>query len=374
MGGPTRETDAGSDISVTPPLNWALCVATLNRPESLETCVSCAVTQTRPPAEIVIVDASESWEAHREWITAVTESARIPCVYLQAVKRSSAVQRNQAIDAATADILFMIDDDAFMHPDCAASIMEIYETDRLAKISAVAAACAEVPPGQSTAGGLRRRDRTDFGLLSRLAGAFPRGLKSFVYKELLLLDVERRFVPYDRIGYGALAPLPDALRASGAVPIRLMSGFRMTVRRSVAERERFDDGLLAYCPTEDLDASYRFLRHGANVLASRALLYHHEAASSRLKRRKVAELSVLNTAYFIRAKSKLPYVHAAAFYVWVVRLFASSMVRDMAGRRWDLPDTSGTAKAFRKSFGVFGKPRADLKHWYLGVQQQILSN
>lgn len=71
-------------------LTWALCVATLNRIDALETCVRCALAQTRSPAEIVIVDASDTWAEHRERIAAVVGGREVPLRHLKAERRSLA--------------------------------------------------------------------------------------------------------------------------------------------------------------------------------------------------------------------------------------------------------------------------------------------
>ena len=49
-------------------MNWSLLVATYNRTKALRNCVQFAIAQSRPPAEIVIVDASDTWEAHRQMV------------------------------------------------------------------------------------------------------------------------------------------------------------------------------------------------------------------------------------------------------------------------------------------------------------------
>ena len=46
-------------------MHWSLLIATDNRPDALRSCLQFAIAQSRPPTEIVIVDASDAWEAHR---------------------------------------------------------------------------------------------------------------------------------------------------------------------------------------------------------------------------------------------------------------------------------------------------------------------
>jgi glycosyltransferase involved in cell wall biosynthesis len=367
---PQSEEDA-SDAAAQP-LSWGLCVATLDRPEVLRICVEHALMQNRRPSEIVITDASDDWEEHRDQITGLVTPSGTRLIYQKAAKRSLTVQRNQGIREASADVLFLFDDDAFMLPGCAEAIMAVYEKDRRGKISCVAAAATLDDPRQADAPDISRKERSQASQRGGLSQRLPSGLKKFITKYLLLIDLEQRFIPYDAIGYGPKPGVPAGVSEDEVFAVGLVSGFRITVRRRVALIEKFDEGLIAYCPAEDLDATYRFLRHGANVVAKNARLYHHEAAASRLKRRKVAELSALNIAYFLRAKSKQLAAHCAIFYLWSLRMFASAALRDLVGRRWDFPDTMGTAAAISRSVSVFRRAGNDLLPWYEDVQYEIL--
>ena len=101
---------------------WSLLIATYNRPESLCRSLRFATAQSRPPAEVIVVDASDRWEEHRTMVlqqVAAHAPAAILWRYERARVRGLATQRNQAIALASGDVLFLIDDDAFMYPDCA---------------------------------------------------------------------------------------------------------------------------------------------------------------------------------------------------------------------------------------------------------------
>ena len=53
---------------------------------------------------------------------------------------------NLAIEASSADVLFMIDDDAYMYPGCAEKVMTVFEADAGKQIAAVGPAPAANPP------------------------------------------------------------------------------------------------------------------------------------------------------------------------------------------------------------------------------------
>ena len=137
MDGQKATTDGRRSAGGAGALSWALCVATLDRIEILEACLRCVLSQTRRPSEIVIVDASAAWRAHAQRARSIVDGS-VPLVYVAARRPSLTVQRNQALELARSDILFLIDDDSLMHPDCAASILAVYESDGEGAIAAVA--------------------------------------------------------------------------------------------------------------------------------------------------------------------------------------------------------------------------------------------
>jgi glycosyltransferase involved in cell wall biosynthesis len=113
------------------PLTWSLVVATYRREFILPHCIMLAARQSRPPKEIAVVDASPDWQSSRERISREIECSHphIRFVYERAIQPSLTAQRNQGLDLATADVVFLFDDDTLMHQGCAAEIMAIYDAD-----------------------------------------------------------------------------------------------------------------------------------------------------------------------------------------------------------------------------------------------------
>src|SRR5215472_16371858 len=94
-------------------LSWSLVIATCNRRHILPRCLTLAARQTRPPLQIIVIDASDDWEREREEVLAGV-AARHPAIrwdYVRARRRSSAYQRNQGVALARSDVVFLIDDD-----------------------------------------------------------------------------------------------------------------------------------------------------------------------------------------------------------------------------------------------------------------------
>ena len=62
-------------------------------------------------------------------ILSLGKAADIKCIYVGAATKSLTCQRNQGLEYATGDIVFLFDDDTLMFPDCAEQILKIYEDD-----------------------------------------------------------------------------------------------------------------------------------------------------------------------------------------------------------------------------------------------------
>lgn len=223
---------APSGFAKATPLSWALCVATLDRVDMLERCVSCALDQTRPPSQIIIVDASIGWQSHHDRIAAVV-GRRVSLTYLPAPKRSLTVQRNTAIAACTADICVMIDDDSLMHPDCMDIIMRIYEADTGAEIAGIEG--GDGPSPMELADVARKNGTEATGLADRITGSRA---GAFLWKHLFMMNRAVTFVPY---AGKAGSAVPDWAAAQGfdLVPTDQLAGCRMTARRSALLHESF---------------------------------------------------------------------------------------------------------------------------------------
>lgn len=348
-------------------LTWGLLVATKDRIEPLCSCVSLALRQTRPPSEIVIADSSVSWEGHRARIGEIVAASPEPprLIYLQGDAPSLTVQRNQTLAAGTADIFFMIDDDSFMHPTCAAEIMAVYEADTCGAVAGVQAMETSVNPVAASAVGARKTGDAD---LSRLQSRSA--LMRWFLSRALMMSKVAVFVPYDKRFPRHV--LPDPVANLDVDATEMFGGFRMTYRREAVQREGFDSCLRYYCPGEDLDASYRISRHGALLTARRAQLHHYTSAAGRLNRVQVAHLWSFNQAVLLRRH--------AADQVWARRAWRRKMahriltdvIKDSLMRRFDYPQSRGSWRAWRDGKNVFDMSAEKLEIWYPDIQQKIV--
>ena len=351
--------------------SWALVIATYDRAEILEHCIRLAVEQSRPPAEVIVIDAGANWRETGESIRreVLARHSGIAFAYEPAAEKSLTVQRNQGVGLTRSDVLFLIDDDSLMHPGSAAEIMAIYEADTAGDIVGVQANLADdLPPGIAIQGERKAVGASKLG---------PRGgpsallaLGDWLRRKVFLMDAGELFIPYDGAAHEASlrVHMPE-----GAERTHLFHGCRMTFRREAVVREPFDPILRSYCPGEDLDASYRISRHGALVTARRAMLHHYQSAAGRTNRYQVTLLSALNQAVCIRRHSADPGARRAEFGNLMRRRLLAEFLKDLLSRRWNLPQMRGLLAARRWTGAIFAMSDGELESWYPDMQRRILS-
>lgn len=347
-------------------LTWALCVATLNRIDMLELCVICALAQTRPPSEIIIVDASDDWESHRDRIARIV-AGRVPLIYRPATERSSAVQRNSAITECRADICTFIDDDSLMHNDCMETILRVYEADADHEIVAISAGSGLSP---LEIGGITSKPVAN--LSSHAARIKESRLGQFLWRELFLMGRAVTFIPYAG-PFGSPIPQWATSFRPEVVPTIHIGAGRMTVRRSALMREMFEPAFRSYCPGEDFDLSYRLSRIGVICKVPAARIYHHEVAASRIRREQELVLSICNAAYLLRKHSPDIARDRKRWAVLMSRRLVAEVLKDGLSRRWRFPQLRAARRAMAISRRIMNFPdAAQLAPWYVTVQKTIL--
>jgi GT2 family glycosyltransferase len=346
-------------------MTWSLLIATYNRPSALRKCLQFAISQSRPPGEIVIVDSSDAWEAHRK--NALEDIAprgprSINWRYERAQLRGLTCQRNQAIALATSDVLFLIDDDSFMYPNCAEEVMKIYDADVSQRVAGVAPVETSRPPdydsvSESVKGPLIKRDKGTLWQRSRL-----------MFEQEL--DVTRLLLPYDP-SYPD-RPIPSEISRAAVVQARYFNGFRMTFRAPLIRSIGFDETLKRYASGEDLDASYRASRHGVLLNAMNALIFHAQDESARLSRHTRTLLGLLNLAYLYRCKGYDPAALLGAYRWRILRRLLVDVIRDVVRRRISLPCVRADTKALIRLTEIGHIPAEKLVEWYAALQEDII--
>jgi GT2 family glycosyltransferase len=366
--------DARDDATPLPA--WALVLCTYRRPDILALCLRAALAQTRPPAEVIVVDASPAWQTSRDRV--LTDIApTLPGVrwrYVEAARRSLPAQRNQGMALATAPILFMIDDDSLMYPDCAEQILRVYAADTERRVAGVGAAERRVPPDLEP-----RREASaaptpgpEAGNHDRAPAAAPTLSRRLRWNVARFFDRgPESFLPYD--GRWPDHAVPPQCANLDVSPARALNGFRMTFRRDVIATERFLGWFVGYAPLEDLDASHRASRHGVLLNAHTARLCHLTHHAARPNHYAVAAQWVMSNAVL---HAVFGHDRPALARTWrrrVRRFLLLELVKDLAKRRFTLPNFRGVLHGHRRLAQIDTMTPAQLQQWYPEVQSTLMN-
>jgi len=341
-------------------LNWTLTICTYNRPNFLIETLSCALKQTRPPAEIIIVDASDNWDENRA--RAISELnglwGSVRLVYKPAAVRSLTFQRNQALRLATSEIVFSLDDDIYLYPDAAENVMKVYEADPDREIAMVGGQFTLAAYDPNVA-----RGNTDPTLA-------PQSKLRQWFEDQLTLDYH--FVPYgdpvDR------SPAPLCVQHLNVSPAGLINGGRTTLRRAYAIKSGWTEMLRYYATHEDSDFSYRLSQAGRLIVAHDARFFHADGNNSSASRFQVNTIRVRNllALHALYSPNRLrSAVRCLRSFAWFAGLY---LVIDAAQRRVSFP----TMRAYL--YGICAIPVflffpiPDFQQWYTRLQERMYDN
>ncbi len=346
-------------------LTWGLVIATYKREQILLRCLHLATQQTLPPQEIIVVDASPNWENihYRVMHEVASHYSTIDWKYVQANRASLPAQRNQGIALATTDILFLIDDDSLMYPDCAAEVMRIYAQDTEHQVVGVLCSLAAKEPAQPNP---QSDQSPDVNKLNKRI--IVNKLRNLVSRRLLKDTTS--FVPYDS-AYSQYT-LPASLDGI-AQRIFVMEGARMTFRRELFQHISFEEVLERYAICEDADVGYRAARLGILLRAFQAQICHLYASGGRLSRKQVMALWVLNQIVLHRFySSDLVWSKQQLLRMFLRRLTLLS-IKDILAFRWLLPSAQGILFGLRYRNKILAMEVEQLRSWYPQFQQELIS-
>ncbi len=344
---------------------YGVIIATCNRHDILPLCVEHVLRQNCLPSELIIIDATPEWADMRERLDRLIRAAApdISFQYQPARERSSSTQRNQGIALATADVLFLIDDDSLMFADCAQEILAVYAADRCREVAGVQAALADAPPVHDG----RLPERKVVGSRVFATGS---GFRRWVNRYIFMMASDQLFLPY----WGRSKHALRYAKFAGVTPVALFHGCRMTFRREVIAQVLFEESFQGYASGEDLDASYRASGHGVLLEAERARVYHHTVASGRVPRSTAATLSALNMAFLLR-KHAGPRVGALLrLYLYLARRTCAEGLKDLFSGRFAFPQFRGLAHAGSIAWRLWTVRSSALGELYGRWQRQILSH
>ena len=129
-------------------LKVSALVATRNRSESFGKMLNSLARQSMQPVEMVVIDGSDNDETkqvcHRE-----IPNLKTKIIYHSATELGAATQRNQAMQYATQDVVWLLDDDIILESNCVARLWQALDRDsRLGGVNAMITNQKYLPPGK----------------------------------------------------------------------------------------------------------------------------------------------------------------------------------------------------------------------------------
>jgi len=350
-------------------LNWALVIPTYQREAVLLRCLGFAAQQTLFPTEIIVVDASADWESTRNKVMhkLAVDYPTIDWKYVQAKRASSASQRNQGIALATADIVFLIDDDSFMYPECAQKVLRIYAQDTAHQVAGIMPKLEALLPDSQPTTGPQNPPKKTSNFLNKLK-IIQVKLRALAKK---LIKDDDIFIPYD-FSFPEYT-LPETLKNMAVHPVPMMHGARMSYRREILEQVQFEEALERYAVNEDNDVCYRASRIGMLLQALEARICHVQVSEGRLTRLTTTALWGLNQAVLHRIHSPDLERFKKQFLKLLWQRFITQTIKDLLDRRWTLPSTRGVWFALRHYQQILSKTPEALRAWYPQFQQNLIS-
>jgi GT2 family glycosyltransferase len=282
-------------------------IATRDRPQELLQTVASLVAQTLLPAELCIVDASDETPTRGE-IEGLCRSVGLELDYHHPAPRGLTVQRNVGIDRTQGDPVFFIDDDVVLQPDCHEEILKEYERWGPELGGVRAAPTRPARPGKVS---LFLRKLFGFG------GWWPEAsgrMRSGFYVEGVSESVGVRRLEY-------------------------FTGWFMSFRRAVVERERFDEKLSGYGHKEDIDYTFRVSRNWVLVQTPQARCDHVRAHTARLSAHELQRMNLSNQFYLHRKNLPQTPKNRAALWWALFGLFLFNIGKSI--RRRDAGYTTG---------------------------------
>lgn len=244
----------------------SLVVATKDRPDDLNNLLVSMCGQSIPPAQIVIVDASND---PVEYVAKRFPNLNV--LYLRHLPPSAAAQRNAGIQACSASstLIGFADDDTTFEPDSFEGMMRFWDSaDSDVLGASFNMLNAQMPAGQ----GLKHsRLVTSLGLYSSDSGGVaPSGWQSVTG------------------------------RVAETLYVQWIASCAVIWRREALEAHKFDEYFSSYSYLEDVDLSYSIGRKGRLAIVAEVGYKHFPSVSGRVSSRQFGRIEVRNRLYFVR--------------------------------------------------------------------------
>lgn len=267
-------------------LSYSIAIATRNRLDALKISLPRMIEQTRAPQKIVISDSSDDHGTVAKEITNIFSGYNLKPTIIKS-PRGSSIQRNIAVEEIDSPVTFFPDDDSIWKHDFAEKIMEAYEHNP----DASAVCGQEVAPheiGLPSERGIGYKKKNSEKILQKTA-YFRKKIEGFLFPA----------DPFEIIGAKHLKKYKPTTwnERKNIVPVKWMTGFRMSFKTEAIKRSPFLEALGDYALNEDIEASFSAWKQGAVLAAKSAKVYHHKFPSRRTNGYKMGVITILNRSY-----------------------------------------------------------------------------
>lgn len=228
----------------------SVVLCTYNRHADLHTCLTSLSTQTLPPNEIIIVDASsDAWDNHPELIELFSHT-HFPHTALHYLKspKGLTLQRNLGLRTATREFIYFFDDDVILEPTYLYNMHEAFV--RHPQYVAGMGTITNITPKKNN--------------LHRL------------FRKLFLLQHEHGSGNFTASG---IPTHPYGTQQFKEVEI--LGGCCMAFRAHIVKKHQFDTALATYAYMEDADIACRIRQDGPLFFNPAARLQHIQSPAER---------------------------------------------------------------------------------------------
>lgn len=238
--------------SITKALPASAVVPTRNRADAVERTLDSLLKQNRLPAELIVVDGSESDETKAALEKFSVRTAGVCEVkHMRAETLGAAVQRNQGVAAATQPVIWFFDDDILFEPECVSRLWSaLHSADEVGGANAMITNQCYQSPG--------RASRLMFRLMSGRGSSFAGRV----------LGPAVNLLPEDR------ADLPEV------VAVDWLNTTCTMYRREALPEPPFPAHFTGYSLMEDVTLSVIVGREWNLVNARTARIYHDSQPGS----------------------------------------------------------------------------------------------
>ena len=258
-------------------MNYSIIVPTCNRQTDLARLIDSILKQTLLPAEVVIIDQSDSDDT-KKYVDSLANQAlsNIIFIYIYQDEKSSAAARNKGIDIARGEIVSFLDDDVVLFENYYEKILYCFTNDE--KLGGVS-------------GNI---------IVENKLHDWKAKFRKILYK-VFLIDNFNGKMTFSGFGY----PL-HSFEGENESPmqVEMLSGCNMNFRKEFLKNDKFDEWFTGYSYREDAEISYRISQKTVLNMIPEAKLYHNNSRSNRMdiQARKIMEIK--NYYYFYKKHAK----------------------------------------------------------------------